>query len=190
MSAVFLQMAMDLDKWTSQSDGFYPPEALLSDIWRATGAPLPFTPNGVNALLRQLQMFSFFQQSPAVQQLTPLRFTVPNGIKTVGDLNQFLEQLATPDPVLIHLEAAIDRWSGIEGGDYGPGAELNGLWIRSVGNAIPYFPVGIDRLIGGIRHQPIFRQCPRALQLSRPMFNPGGIRIVGQLYDHLTPCRP
>ena len=85
------------------------------------------------------------------------------------------------------VDKAIDDWSGIEAGGFGPGISLSSLWVRNH-PTISYNPVGIDRLTGHIKRRPTFINCPRAGELDRDMFRDDGIRTVGHLYDYLSPC--
>jgi hypothetical protein len=93
--------------------------------------------------------------------------------------------------VFENLERALDRWCGIEGGSYGPGQKLVGLWVQAFGNARPYFPDGVDSLIEKIQDSNFFNPCSRAQSLTRTQFAVGsgsGIKTVGDLHDHLSPC--
>ena len=92
------------------------------------------------------------------------------------------------DPLLVHLEAAIYRWCRVPP-PYGPGRRLVDLWVRGMGTAVAYYPVGVDRLISNLYQDPGFNMCPRAQQLTRNVFLPGGLITVGQLYNFLDPCR-
>lgn len=96
------------------------------------------------------------------------------------------------DQVFVRLERVLDRWCGIEGGSYGPGKRLSSLWIQAYGNATPYHPDGVDRLIERVKEDQFFDPCPRAQGLSRTKFAAGsgnGMKTVGDLHDHLGPCQ-
>lgn len=94
------------------------------------------------------------------------------------------------DPVFTGIERAIDRWVGLEAGSYGTGKKLSNMWVEQKGVGTPYFPDGARRLIGHIKDQSVFEDCERAQGLSTGDFGSGGLKTVGDLFDHLRPCDP
>jgi len=91
------------------------------------------------------------------------------------------------DPVEYHLVLAIYRWVGLKPPSYGPSSPLADLWARVY--SAPYLWKGVSALVTALYQDPFFQKCPRAHQLTPPMFAPGGgIQTVANLYAFLKPC--
>jgi hypothetical protein len=96
---------------------------------------------------------------------------------------------AMDQQVLSQLQRVIDRWCGLEATSYGRGKELQEMWEEAYPVSPDYDPDGILSLLEHLYHEPLFRQCPKALQLHRGYFvDEGGIRTFGKLYDYLEEC--
>ena len=91
------------------------------------------------------------------------------------------------DIVEFYLSKVISNWCGQPSSSYGPNIQLKTLWSRGGNAASLYDPQGMYKLIGCLYAYKVFRDCPKALDLTLGFFQ-GGISTYKNLYDYLDPC--
>ena len=86
------------------------------------------------------------------------------------------------------VSRVISRWVDREN-DYLPADTLRSLWALRHPASPAYEPFGIVSLIGEIRRDEVFRNCPVANQLQTGHFVNGGfVQTVQNLRDWVNPC--
>jgi hypothetical protein len=193
MTGTFLQLSMDLDKWTGKIEAFYRDNRELEVIWNESRTQLTplntFIPFGADALLRQLQHSSFFQHSMSVQGLDIASLEPGRGLTTVGELKEFLQENAKASPLTDAVVKGINNWLDEEI-EFAAGTLLSGMWNNVMNNnAIPFATFGAEKLVTVFKdEEEFFTHCGRAQALKSVIFANGSIKTVGEFHDHLTPC--
>lgn len=193
MTGHFLQLSMDLDQWIGKIEAFYRDNRLLEQAWNESRTQItPFNtylPFGIDSLIRQLQTNSFFKHSMDVQKLDVVSFSSPDGIKTVGDLKNFLLEKATPSPLVDAVVIGIGNWLDAEI-EFASGTSLAGMWNNvNNNNAIPFATFGAQKLVTVFKdEEEFFEHCGRAQALQSVIFANGSIKLVGEFHNHLLPC--
>jgi hypothetical protein len=193
MTGHFLQLSMDLDKWTGKMEAFYKDSRSLEAIWNDSRPQITpfntFIPFGADALVRQLQTNSFFKHSMDVQGLDVSSFSPGNGLETVGELKNFLLAKAEPSPLVDAVVMGLNNWLDAEI-EFAAGTSLAGMWNNvQNNNAIPFATFGAEKLVTVFKQEEeFFEHCGRARELKSVIFANGSIKLVGEFHDHLLPC--
>src|SRR5215213_7075285 len=172
MTGHYLQISIELDKWTGVTREFYRLITSLQTIWEITRNPL-FDGNnylnaGIDALIAQIKKNPDFFKSQAIKDLDKASFTNSNGIKTVGDLRIFLEKNIKTLPYADAFVFGIGNWLNSDVIEFAAGTDLGDLWNqRFNNNALPYKQFGIPKLVKTFSEdEEFFEKCPTAQALK------------------------
>ena len=91
MTPIAGNLAQVIDRWSDQETGILTRATVLQTLWDDQHLGLnPFDPDGIDRLIDALRRDTFFRVRPQTSRLRRGMFANGGGIRTEGDLHDFL----------------------------------------------------------------------------------------------------